>query len=989
MFYDKNFLLELDKVKNKTIYAKVTALTFNEQPIETIEGRVTQGSISVDGNSAVRRTCSLTIVAKNFDYKNYYWGLNTKFKLEIGVENIINPLYPDIIWFKQGIYLFTSFNTSRNANSFNISLQGKDKMCLLNGDVGGSLESSIDFGTIEEESSDGIWTITSIPVRDIIRNAVHTYAGEPYHNIIINDLEDYGLELLEYRYDIPLFLYRKAGTDTNPERESVIFDNIIMGGNVECQVDRYDEEVQSYVRVTTTIGDLYPTELDMLVDSLMGTSTPSKIWIYDDGAQDYLPYYFARVDYGQTAGYRLTDITYAGDLIANIGESITSVLDKIKNMLSEFEYFYDLDGQFVFQRKRAFINTLWSPQTESETESFDEDGNSILYSEKYVQSLANASSWAYIFNEGELVTAFNNNPNLLNMRNDYSVWGTRKGISGADIPVHLRYAIDTKPTYYTSFDGITYTVRSKEQVEEDKKAFEFGIVDNGYKKEASRFGLSEDWWEVRDWAKAWVHSGLEVPTQNLGKYCPIRSMPYNDATEAPTVSGTIELAPIPEEEWLKWNYQGNKHSYATDDIIFHADGTYWDAHGGCAHSYTEWLGYFEPGGRYEGGYAYFYKPQVPADEMSNGQGLILGQQIEYNLDWRELIYQMAKDYYQHNTEDDFELKLREANINFYPSGQTGYERYYVDIQGFWRQLYNPFMDQEKSKWTASITAQNQYKTFISGFTNLWDRYLSAKNETQANNYYNRFINYFTQDRMTQLVLHNENFERCFTYEEVDGEKIYQLNENEVENVVTLLYGELDIIAQNIEYYQSKIDEITAQNENFYPKGHKHQYWLTNVYEYPETLNFWFDFLDTEGELSQFNVKSVGARSKAVNETTIKSIYFRETPDVIFRSAGETIEPMSGYKYIQVQDIDSMFSISAQGKSAKDRLDELIYQHGYCVESATITTIPIYYLEPNVRVHIHDEETNLNGDYIISKMTIPLSYNGTMQLTATKAAESII
>jgi hypothetical protein len=39
----------------------------------------------------------------------------------------------------------------------------------------------------------------------------------------------------------------------------------------------------------------------------------------------------------------------------------------------------------------------------------------------------------------------------------------------------------------------------------------------------------------------------------------------------------------------------------------------------------------------------------------------------------------------------------------------------------------------------------------------------------------------------------------------------------------------------------------------------------------------------------------------------------------------------------------MFSISAQGKSAKDKVDELLYQHGYCIESAIITTIPIYYL----------------------------------------------
>jgi hypothetical protein len=42
-------------------------------------------------------------------------------------------------------------------------------------------------------------------------------------------------------------------------------------------------------------------------------------------------------------------------------------------------------------------------------------------------------------------------------------------------------------------------------------------------------------------------------------------------------------------------------------------------------------------------------------------------------------------------------------------------------------------------------------------------------------------------------------------------------------------------------------------------------------------------------------------------------------------------------------METMFSISAQGKSAKERLDELLYQHSYCIESATITTIPIYYL----------------------------------------------
>jgi hypothetical protein len=93
-------------------------------------------------------------------------------------------------------------------------------MCLLNGDVGGTLDASIDFGTIEEEDKNGTWTIRKLPIQEIIRNIVHTYGGEPYHNIVINDLEMTGLELLEYRYDTPMYLYRKP--------ENLTYTNILL-----------------------------------------------------------------------------------------------------------------------------------------------------------------------------------------------------------------------------------------------------------------------------------------------------------------------------------------------------------------------------------------------------------------------------------------------------------------------------------------------------------------------------------------------------------------------------------------------------------------------------------------------------------------------------------------------------------------------------------------------------------------------------------------
>ena len=133
--------------------------------------------------------------------------LNTKFKLEVGLKNTIDPDYPEIIWFPQGIYIITSFSSSLSANSYSISINGKDKMCRLNGEFGGALPASIDFGTEDiYDNNTGILTREKLPIKRIIREMIHTYAEEPYHNIIINDLDKYGLELLEYRGNAPMYM---------------------------------------------------------------------------------------------------------------------------------------------------------------------------------------------------------------------------------------------------------------------------------------------------------------------------------------------------------------------------------------------------------------------------------------------------------------------------------------------------------------------------------------------------------------------------------------------------------------------------------------------------------------------------------------------------------------------------------------------------------------------------------------------------------------
>ena len=63
---DKSFLKALDEQHLKTVYAKIIILNYqDEMPISEIQGRITNGSISINGSSSLRRTCNLTFLAED------------------------------------------------------------------------------------------------------------------------------------------------------------------------------------------------------------------------------------------------------------------------------------------------------------------------------------------------------------------------------------------------------------------------------------------------------------------------------------------------------------------------------------------------------------------------------------------------------------------------------------------------------------------------------------------------------------------------------------------------------------------------------------------------------------------------------------------------------------------------------------------------------------------------------------------------------------
>jgi hypothetical protein len=74
------------------------------------------------------------------------------------------------------MYIATGLNISYATNNYSISLNGKDKMCMLNGEVSGSFSSMVDFGTEEYvehlDNGEDIKTLKKIPVVNILREMV-------------------------------------------------------------------------------------------------------------------------------------------------------------------------------------------------------------------------------------------------------------------------------------------------------------------------------------------------------------------------------------------------------------------------------------------------------------------------------------------------------------------------------------------------------------------------------------------------------------------------------------------------------------------------------------------------------------------------------------------------------------------------------------------------------------------------------------------------
>ena len=405
--YDKDFLLALDQIQNRVLYTRIQIQNDYTGHYDGayIEGKVTGGNINLNGSSAMRRTASLQMIADEQNYNitdvNNIISINKKVKIQIGIKNEIDILYPDIIWFKLGTFVIANASINHSLSGINISLSLKDLTALLNGECGGT----IPVGVIHSPDVDVNGVESKPLLKDLVKIVI-----ERWTELKVN----------------PDFI-----TIPTEKFNDVYWKSRTSGYLIEQKIDDNNS--------IFTIALAAPANNTGLIVS--------------------------EIQFGDSLGSQRLAIVSESEISSSAGETVASVLDKIKNIVGNYEYFFDVDGEFHFQEILDGLNK-GSP------------ANALPEAIDYIYSKEkDADLIQYEFNDSMLISSYTNTPQYNAIKNDIVVWGV-KGDKSSALRYHL--AIEKKPTWS---EDLVFTVWIKEDEFGVKRAYK--EVEGGEEKTIS------------------------------------------------------------------------------------------------------------------------------------------------------------------------------------------------------------------------------------------------------------------------------------------------------------------------------------------------------------------------------------------------------------------------------------------------------------------------------------------------------------------------
>ncbi len=135
----------------RELYIKIQLLDgVTERVIDELQGVCVDGNINIKANQDIFRTCNLTMVVKNQSYlpspSSRIW-MNRKFRVFTGIKNLVTG---EIVWFNKnnggyGLFVMNKPVIDSTLTHTTLSIEGLDKMCLMNGKLDGYLAKAVEF----------------------------------------------------------------------------------------------------------------------------------------------------------------------------------------------------------------------------------------------------------------------------------------------------------------------------------------------------------------------------------------------------------------------------------------------------------------------------------------------------------------------------------------------------------------------------------------------------------------------------------------------------------------------------------------------------------------------------------------------------------------------------------------------------------------------------------------------------------------------------
>lgn len=205
----EDLTLALQQSSYVTNKIKVEVLDNNKQIIDTLEG-IVSGTVSINGESDVRRTCSLTVQPTLRDpirlsQDSLLW-LNKDIRVFVGLYNARTKEYK---YYSMGYYVYTNTSGTYDATTNQLSISCSDFVAKLDGTKNGQIGALVTRVPAYEENPDTGEVIKYNIIRDVVIQVLTQLGGiKDYRVDDIGEykgLPDYNEDYEQYRIDNPLW----------------------------------------------------------------------------------------------------------------------------------------------------------------------------------------------------------------------------------------------------------------------------------------------------------------------------------------------------------------------------------------------------------------------------------------------------------------------------------------------------------------------------------------------------------------------------------------------------------------------------------------------------------------------------------------------------------------------------------------------------------------------------------------------------------------